>query len=44
MRWLFRFLRLYGDARAVSRGPEAYARRRVRRTAHRGLARWLRRL
>ncbi len=42
LRWLFRFLRLYGDGRAIARRPGAYAKRRGRRAAHRRLARWLR--
>ncbi|WP_164465263.1 hypothetical protein [Phytoactinopolyspora halophila] len=41
---LFRVLRIWGDAKAAQRGPEAYAKRRVRRKAHRSLARWLRKL
>ena len=44
MRRLFRVLRLYGDLRAARRGPSAYGKRRVRRAAHRQLARWLRRM
>jgi hypothetical protein len=42
MRTLFRVLRLWGDARTASRGPDALARRYARRAAHRGLARLLR--
>ena len=43
-RELFRLLRLWGDAKAVQRGPQALVKRRVRRSAHRRLARGLRRL
>ena len=42
VRTLFRLLRLYGDARAVSRGPGAVAKRLARRRAHRTLARLMR--
>jgi hypothetical protein len=44
LRTLFRLLRLAGDARAARRGPAVYGQRRVRRAAHRTLARWLRRM
>ncbi|PSK95802.1 hypothetical protein CLV30_12854 [Haloactinopolyspora alba] len=44
MRWLFKALRVKGDVQAASRGPSAYAKRRTRRAAHRGLARFLRKL
>jgi hypothetical protein len=43
VRWLFRVLRLWGDAKAASRGPAAYGRRLVRRRAHRALSRAMRR-
>lgn len=42
LRWLFRLLGLYGDAKAAGRGPGAYAKRRARRTAYRGIRRLLR--
>lgn len=44
IRKLFQALRLWGDAKALSRGPKAYGKRRVRRAAHRRLARFMRRL
>lgn len=43
MRLLYRLLRIIGDARAASRGPDDYGMRLVRRQAHRALARMLRR-
>lgn len=42
MRALFRLLRMIGDARAVSRGPGAMAKRAARRRAHRGVRRLFR--
>lgn len=44
MRWLYRLLRVYGDAQAAQHGPAAIAKRHARRRAHRALARWLRKL
>jgi hypothetical protein len=44
MRWLFKLLRLRGDARALSRGPDAYGRRVVRRRVNRVFNRALRRV
>lgn len=44
MRVLYRLLRAWGDLRAARRGPDAYGKRMVRRSAHRTLARMLRRL
>jgi hypothetical protein len=36
---LFRLLRIVGDAKAISRGPAGYAKRRARRVAHRAINR-----
>lgn len=36
---LFRLLRIVGDAKAISRGPAAYAKRGARRVAHRAINR-----
>lgn len=44
MRWLYKLLSLTGDAKALSRGPGSYARRKVRGRAHRGFGRALRRV
>ena len=44
MRMIYRWLRTIGDARAASRGPQALVKRRVRRSAHRTLAKGLRKL
>lgn len=43
MRDVYRLLSRAGDARAAARGPAPLARRQVRKAAHRGLARGLRR-
>ena len=43
MRRLYGWLSKLGDARAASRGPGAFARRKVRSGAHRTLARAMRR-
>ena len=40
IRLLYRFLRYYGDGRAIMRGR--YHERLIRRHAHRALARWMR--
>ncbi|GAA1292207.1 MULTISPECIES: hypothetical protein [Brachybacterium] len=42
LNWLMRLRRASGDARAVSRGPEAVGKRAGRRTAHGLLRRLLR--
>jgi hypothetical protein len=39
---LFRLLRIVGDAKVISRGPAAYAKRRARRVAHRAINRRVR--
>jgi hypothetical protein len=44
VRFLYRLLGLSGDARAASRGPGAYVRRRVRARGHRETGRVLRRI
>lgn len=43
MRTLYKFLSLYGDARALSRGPGSFVKRKVRSAAHRELAQVMRR-
>lgn len=44
MRRLFRLLSVWNDAKAASRGPDAYTKRQVRKHAHRTLARLPRKL
>lgn len=41
---IYRALSVYNDVRAASKGPGAYGRRIVRRSAHKSLARLLRTL
>ncbi len=43
MRELYRLLSFLGNVKAASRGPGAYARRRVRQAGHRELAKAFRR-
>jgi hypothetical protein len=39
MRWLWKLLGLQADVKAASKGPGAYARRMVRKRAHRAVNR-----
>jgi hypothetical protein len=43
VRLIYELLSLWGDVRAMRRGPAAYGRRLVRKAAHRQLARVMRR-
>lgn len=42
MRWLYKMLSVAGDAKALSKSPATYAKRQVRKQAHKSLAKALR--
>ena len=42
MRTVYKLLSLWGDARALSRGPGSFVKRKVRSAAHRELAQGMR--
>lgn len=44
MRALYRLLSIVGDAKALSRGPAPYFRRKARAASHRALSRALRKV
>lgn len=43
MRILYKLLSLFGDAKAATKGPAPFAKRQVRKFAHKSLAKVLRR-
>jgi hypothetical protein len=44
MRWIYRLLGVIGDIKSAVRGPGPFAKRQIRKSAHRNLAKLLRKI